>query len=411
MDVEELEGLLRAGLPALHGRFRVELAEPGLHLADDGSLNVGLQLLNDATGECGQQEVQLVPAGQDPARVRSYLQAWVRSLPSLLACAIDRSGGRCLAPGMLEFANAVLQDDQAHSTEEFVERCTDPSTVQGWAMAADAASATQWIRDTCQNLGLDEHADALLALRRTGIDLIPRPDGTLGHTRLGGLPDLPPSEPWPHRHDRPMTLLAQIDLAEISRCDDDRSLPPRGLLQIFADLTGDTAWEDTAHGPGIRVMFQPPPVRSLTLTPPPATARTLPQRAVVPAVELSLPPLDSPFYRDQTNLDLTGDDPAHPSEQYAAFIEFLNEFHPPLSDDDQPRHRLLGYADTLQDDPWRHCANIDPGTPPTQWRLLAQIDSEPDALLGDNGMIYIFIPRDALATGDFTRVRGVWQMH
>jgi hypothetical protein len=208
-----------------------------------------------------------------------------------------------------------------------------------------------------------------------------------------------------------MTLLAQIDLAETSHCDDERLLPPAGLLQIFADLTSDIAWDDTTHGPGVLVMTQPPQARDLIVAQPPAGTETLPHRAVIPAVDPSLPPLDSPFYHDLTDLDLTGDDPTNPSEEFAAFIEFLNEFHPPLDDDDRPRHRLLGYADPLQDDPWRHCATAEPSTLPTQWQLLAQIDSEPDAQLGDNGLVYIFIPRDALAAGDFTRAHGVWHMH
>jgi len=128
-------------------------------------------------------------------------------------------------------------------------------------------------------------------------------------------------------------------------------------------------------------------------------------------VDLSLPPLDSPFYRDLTDLDLTGSDPTDPGAEFAAFVEFLDEFHPPLDDDDRPRHRLLGYADPLQNDPWEQCAAAEPDVPPAQWQLLAQIDSEPDAQLGDNGLVYVLIPRDALAAGDFTRARGVWQMH
>ncbi|MFE6159884.1 YwqG family protein [Streptomyces sp. NPDC056486] len=412
MDREALETLLRAGLPAMHGQARLELVEPGLDLASDGRLTVRLCLHNDGTGECGEQTVQLVPAAQDPERAHAYVQAWVQSLPSLLACAVDRMGGRSVAPSMLEFPQVVLEQSQAQTTTQFVEQFTDPRTVRAWAAAADAANAAEWVRDVCQGLRLGKHADALVALCRTGIDLTPCSDGMgAGRTRLGGFPDLPSGAAWPHRRDRAMTFLAQIDLAEMSRCDDDRLLPPAGLLQIFADLTSGTAWDDTAHGPGVLVMTQPSDTRELVATATPAEAGTFPRRAVIPSVNLSLPPLDSPFYQDLTDLDLTGCDPADPGEEFAAFIEFLNEFHPPLDDDDRPRHRLLGYADPLQNDPWEQCSTAEPDVPPTQWQLLAQIDSEPDAPLGDDGLIYIFIPRDALAAGDFTRARGVWHMH
>ncbi|MEU4330106.1 YwqG family protein [Nonomuraea dietziae] len=412
MNLEALEALLRAGLPAKHAQTRLELAEPGLVLGSDGSLSVRLCLHNDDTRECAEQTVPLVPAGQTLGRIHAYVQAWVQSLPPLLACVVDRTGGLSMTPGMLEFPQVVLNDEQAQTTMQFLERFADPHTLRAWVAEAEAANDEHWIRTVCQDLRLGEHADALVALRRTGISLTPRRDRlTAGRTHLGGVPDLPPGALWPHRRDRPMTLLAQIDLAETSHCDDERLLPPAGLLQIFADLSSDIAWDDTTHGPGVLVMTQPPQARDLIVAPPPAGTETLPHRAVTPAVDPSLPPPDSPFYHDLTDLDLTGDDPTNPSEEFAAFIEFLNEFHPPLDDDDRPRHRLLGYADLLQDDPWRHCATADPSTPPTQWQLLAQIDSEPDAPLGDNGLVYIFIPRDALAAGDFTRAHGVWHMH
>lgn len=412
VNVEALEALLRAGLPARHEQARLELAEPGLVLASDGSLGVRLCLHNDGTGECAEQTVQLVPAGQTLGRTHAYVQAWVQSLPSLLACVVDRTGGLSMTPGLLEFSQVVLKDEQAQTTTQLLERFADPHAMQAWAAAADAANDEQWIRAVCQDLRLGEHADALVALRRTGIGLTPRRNGmAAGRTHLGGAPDLPPGAPWPHRRTHPMTLLAQIDLAETNRCDDERLLPPAGLLQIFADLTSDIAWDDMTYGSGVLVMIQPPQARDLIVTESPAGTQTLLHREMIPAVDPSLPPLDSPFYHDLTGLDLTGDDPTHPSEEFAAFIEFLNEFRPPLDDDDRPRHRLLGYADPLQDDPWRQCATTEPSTPPTQWQLLAQIDSEPDAQLGDNGLIYIFIPRDALAAGDFTRAHGVWQMH
>lgn len=412
MDREALETLLRAGLPVQHEQARLELVEPGLDLASDGSVLVRLCLHNDRTGESGEQTVQLVPATQDPERAYAYVQAWVQSLPSLLACVVDRSGGRSVAPIMLEFPQLALEQSQARTTAEFVEQLTDPSTVRVWAAAADAANTAEWVRDVCQDLWLGKHATALAALCRTGIELTPRSDGTAAsRSHLGGVPDLPPGAVWPHRRGHAMTLLAQIDLTEATRCDDDQLLPSAGLLQIFADLTSGTGWDDAAHGPGLLVMTQPPDTRELVATPPPTGAEAFPRRAVSTSVDLSLPPLDSPFYRDLTNLDLTGSDPTAPSAEFAAFVEFLDEFHPPLDDDDRPRHRLLGYADPLQNDPWEQCATAEPDVPPAQWQLLAQIDSEPDAQLGDNGLVYVLIPRDALSAGDFTRARGVWQMH
>ncbi|MEV0781153.1 YwqG family protein [Streptomyces sp. NPDC050428] len=413
MDREALLTLLRDSLPATYRQVRLELTGPGPDLAADGGVTVRLCLHNDGTGEYGEQTVQLVPSGQDPERADSYVQAWARSLPSLLACVVDRSGGRSLTPGVLEFPQLVLGQSRKQTASQLTEQFTDPRAVRALAAAADAANAAEWIRDVCRDVRMDKHADALVGLRRTGIDLIPAPAGSVtGRTRLGGLPDAASDAAWPCRGDRPMTFLAQIDLAEISPFDDDRLLPSDGLLHIFADLSSGIAWDDTAHGPGVLIMTgRPPDTRALGIASAPAGAQVFPRRPVVPAVDLSLPPLESPFYRDLTDLDLTGCDPADPGEEFAAFIEFLNEFHPPLADEDRPRHRLLGYADPLQGDPWEECATAEPGVPPARWQLLAQIDSEPDALLGDSGVIYIFVPCDALSTGDFTKARGVRQMY
>lgn len=410
--MEALEALLRAGLPTRHEQVRLELAEPGPVLASDGSLDLRLCLHNENTGERAEQTVQLVPAGQTLERTHAYIQAWVQSLPSLLACVVDRTGGLLMTPSMLEFSQVAFKDEHAQTTLQFLERFTDPHMLQTWAATVDAANDEHWIRAVCQDLRLGQHADSLVALRRAGIGLVSRGKGvTAGRTHLGGIPELPLGVPWPHRRNHPMTLLAQIDLAETSRCDDERLLPPAGLLQIFADLGSGIAWDDMTYDSGVLVMTQPSQARDLIVAKPPPGAEILPHRAMIPAVDPTLPPLDSPFYHDLTGLDLTGDDPARPSEEFAAFIGFLNEFHPPLSDDDRPRHRLLGYADPLQDDPWQHCATAEPTTSPTQWQLLAQIDSEPGAQLGDNGLVYIFIPRDALMAADFARAHGVWQMH
>lgn len=405
--------LLRSTLPATHGQLRLELVEAGLDLGHDGRLTVRLSLSNDGSGERREETVRLIPPGQDPNRVRAYVEAWARSLPSLLACAVDRVGEGAVVPGMLTFPRIAFVQTQARTTAQFVEKLTDPGTLRAWAAAADAADAAQSVRDVCQDLGLGRHADALVALCRTSIDLYVCSDGTAaGRTRLGGSPDLPPGAVWPHRREHPMSFLGQFDLAEMSRCDDDRLLPPAGLLQLFADLTSDVAWDDAAYGPGVLVMIQPLDADELVTTPAPAGAQTFPRRGVIPSAGLSLPPLDSPFYRDLAELDLSSYcAPDEPGEEYAAWIGFLNEFHPPMDEDDPPRHRLLGYADPLQNDPWEQVAATEPGVPPAGWQLLAQIDSEPDALLGDNGLIYFFIPSDALDGGDFSRTRGVWQSY
>ncbi|HEV7753278.1 MAG TPA: DUF1963 domain-containing protein [Baekduia sp.] len=57
----------------------------------------------------------------------------------------------------------------------------------------------------------------------------------VGHTRLGGRPDLPAGSHWPARHGRPLSFLAQVDLGALAQAVPG-STPARGLLSVFADL-------------------------------------------------------------------------------------------------------------------------------------------------------------------------------
>jgi len=401
---EFLELLLRDGLPAVRGHRRVELADGGVEVGLDDGVTVRLRVCDDDTGEVMEQPVVLVQGvhGGDSDRVSRYVQAWLETLPLLLETVGDRMGGWCPPPDALCFPQTLL-DPQARTAEDFHRRFADPRNVGAW----EVTKAKDAVRAFSHRVGLADHADALAGLRRTGIIVESALDRSLNVvSRLGGVPDMPQDMAWPHRDGWPMTFLAQVDLSEAHRFDDDSLLPSGGLLQFFADLTGDTAWDDEASASAVQVEVQPD-VRRLVPASPPAGANVLPARAVTMSVDsLSLPPLDSPFYSH-----LLGRAAEVNPSQGQPLLEFLNEFHPPLDEDDRPRHRLLGHADPVQDDPWAHCARADGRVPATDWQLLAQFDSEPDAMFGDKGMIYIFIPLDALHGGDFTRARGVWQMH
>ena len=85
----------------------------------------------------------------------------------------------------------------------------------------------------------------------------------LGGSRLGGLPDLPPSLAWPHVNGKPLTFVIQINLDEIAatmRRDpsgdttaagpDDRSLLPRhGWLWYFCDFESQDLYRGDVSEP------------------------------------------------------------------------------------------------------------------------------------------------------------------
>jgi uncharacterized protein YwqG len=55
-----------------------------------------------------------------------------------------------------------------------------------------------------------------------------------GTSRVGGYPDLPENFKWPNTKDGiPMTFIAQLNLNEISTCDENNLLPRRGILYFF----------------------------------------------------------------------------------------------------------------------------------------------------------------------------------
>lgn len=55
-------------------------------------------------------------------------------------------------------------------------------------------------------------------------------------SQLGGLPRLPADVPWPVDADGPLSLLAQLDLAEVRAAGTDEVLPATGLLTVFGRL-------------------------------------------------------------------------------------------------------------------------------------------------------------------------------
>ena len=57
----------------------------------------------------------------------------------------------------------------------------------------------------------------------------------LGSTRIGGLPDLPPDEPWPEHAGRPLAFIAQLRLVELSKLVALEQLPESGYLFFFYD--------------------------------------------------------------------------------------------------------------------------------------------------------------------------------
>jgi hypothetical protein len=76
-------------------------------------------------------------------------------------------------------------------------------------------------------------ADLVVALARPAIRLHHCGVGTGSH--LGGVALLEQPDQWPWWNDRPLSLVAVLDLGELSPFTSDPDLPPRGILSVFYD--------------------------------------------------------------------------------------------------------------------------------------------------------------------------------
>jgi uncharacterized protein YwqG len=222
----------------------------------------------------------------------------------------------------------------------------------------------------------------------------------LGTSKVGGLPDLPSGTAWPEWHGLPQSFLAQIQLADV------RSLlhgvlagllPEQGMLWFFYDARQETFGETQADRGGWRVLFldfpdadQPALGRATAPTGLPAESR-FQACALAFTSELTFteqPPLEI------ADLEWSDAD----QERYEALLATVA---PPRGS--APRHRMLGFPDTIQDDMRLQCQLASQGITDVDdprvaelsrganvWQLLLQLDSDPQAGMrwASSGMVY-----------------------
>ena len=261
-------------------------------------------------------------------------------------------------------------------------------------------------RDRLAAAGLGDHAEALEALRRPAIRLLPEAvdesEIAIGASKLGGHPGLPDSFDWPEYDGVPQSFVAQIALSEVHPYDQEGVLPEAGLLSFFYDARQNVWGFDPAEAGAWAVRYTR---SSATLTryefpdalPEEGRFRA---RRLNPRAEATAAPADSSHV---AALGLA------PKEAHA--------YAETIGSEDGLVHRVLGHPEPIQGDMQLECQLVahglycgdasgyedpraqalEPGA--TDWRLLLQIDSEEDAgmMWGDSGRIYYWMTRDALA--------------
>lgn len=269
--------------------------------------------------------------------------------------------------------------------------------------------------------GLQKIAQSLPTLLRPSIRLTTRPTDEsalpIGASKLGGLPDLPRGAAWPSGKGAALSFIAQIRLEDVHALAAASVLPPAGLLSFFYDAKQSTYGADPADCGGWQVLFTPPgQTASLARVAPPLglpTSAWFTACAVSYSEEATLP----------TQIALDAPTVAWTADDQAAYEQFLTTFSA-QANPKEPRNRLLGHPDTLQDDMRIECqfaangvsdandpraASLTPGA--TNWRLLLQVDSDFHAGMrwADAGMLYFWIEDAALQAARFDNTWVVLQ--
>ena len=259
---------------------------------------------------------------------------------------------------------------------------------------------------------------------------VPIADLSLGESRIGGLPDLPPDVEWPRwmpsspRDDKfgqlwhpersaPLGFIAQIDLAAIPRID--VALPERGWLYFFYDRYCEPWGYDPDDRGSCRVIYADCDQRTLKRSDPPPDSDL---EHVTEACRVEF----------RTELTLPDDLPG--TEYGSSAYQPYSELRQHLANADGPRHQLLGYPAVIQNPMELECQLVSNGIycgnttgyrseqakaladGARDWRLLLQIDSDeagPGWMWGDVGMIYFWIKRDDLASQRFDDVWLIFQ--
>jgi uncharacterized protein YwqG len=260
----------------------------------------------------------------------------------------------------------------------------------------------------------------------------------IGATKLGGLPDLPVGAAWPMRPaysypqgrgvdlqdptwmPKPLSFLAQINLADVAKQGCDLPLPDAGLLLLFYDADTQPWGFDPHDSVGTQVLFVSEGTsidRSLSSPLGPS-----PVRLVECLASEGLPSRDCATDR------MAG----QPGYSLEAFDDALDK----LSDEDREAisyggHVFGGWPHPIQNPMELECelatnginaggpeGYADPRVPKLRqsagdWRLLLQLDSDTDLswMWGDVGRLYVWCRESDISARRFERCWTILQCY
>ena len=269
---------------------------------------------------------------------------------------------------------------------------------------------------------------AIKALEKTEILMMPQENASVKHpdaSKIGGKPYLPADFVWPtftstdDDTTRHLSFFCQINLAEVKPFDKEGVLPGRGMLYFFYECESMKWGFDAADNGAARVFWFD--TTDLLNYVPLDIPEDIAEEYVIPEIALQFKARKSypKFEEFEVYSDLEPD-----WEEYDEVLEKLGV----NIDEDPEEHKLLGYADIIQNEMLTECERTSRGlysgdpesyrnTPKdveadiakhaADWVLLLQLSTitkgEFEWMFGDCGMLYFYIRKEDLAAMRFDK--------
>jgi uncharacterized protein YwqG len=245
----------------------------------------------------------------------------------------------------------------------------------------------------------------------------------VGVSKMGGLPDLPANVDWPYSPEdkEAYRFVAQFDLAQLSPFDEEHLLPARGMIYFFVTTKwdGKVLYSDAPHNSLEKRMFPDPPTLPrqgfLQKIFSSKQEKKVYEECVVDfKVEYRVPSGDS-FYLNIACKEM-GNKIFPVGADHENFMEEICDIC--RIGDNVTDHHFLGYAHGIQGSfqelnaagvDWKELKDmsLDRMKALTQWRLLFQLDTDPNAdfMCGDGGRFYFLIQDNDLRQGNLDQVK------
>jgi uncharacterized protein YwqG len=271
---------------------------------------------------------------------------------------------------------------------------------------------------------------AVKALEKNEIVMVPKEKAKVSNpaaSKLGGKPYLPADFVWPTYTDkeenvtRPLTFFCQINLSDIKPYDGEGLLPDRGTLYFFYECES-MKWGFDPEDKGAARVFYFDTTDVIGLSPM-DIPDGISEDYVIPEIALESKRGKSypSFEEFEVYSDLEAD-----FEEYDEVLERLGID----IDEDRECHKMLGYADVIQNEMLTEVERVSRGlycgdaesyhsTPEDvkadiakragEWMLLCQLSTieanDFEFMFGDCGMIYFYIRKSDLVAMNFENVQ------